>query len=108
MAADAATTPSGSIVYGRGPDGTRTAVLTWAGINGAATGSWLAVPGGYYVETIYANPTATFGAATLVLQGSNEPITTTSPTVAVVESIAFVSVSLARLGLNPSLSFDAS
>jgi len=79
MAADAASTPAGSIVYGKGPDGTRSAILTWAAITGAATGSWLEVPGGFVVESVNASPTATFGSATLVLQGSNEPITTTTP-----------------------------
>ncbi len=78
--ADAASTPTGSIIYGRGPDGTRTAIMQWLAITGAAVGVCLEVPGGFVAESVYASPTATFGSATLVLQGSNEPITTTSPT----------------------------
>jgi hypothetical protein len=75
--ADAASSPAGSVTYGRGPDGSRLAILSWTAVGGTATGSWLEVPG--VAESVHVTPTASFGGATLVLQGSNEPITTTTP-----------------------------
>jgi hypothetical protein len=75
--ADAASTPTGSISYGRGPGGQNFAILSWTSIGGTATGSWLECPG--VPESVHITPTASFGGATVVLQGSNEPVTTSSP-----------------------------
>ncbi len=76
--ADAASTPTGTVAFGRGPDGNRLMILSWTAIGGTATGSWLECPG--IPDSVHITPTATFGGATVVLQGSNEPITTESPT----------------------------
>ena len=73
--ADAASSHTPTITKGRGPDGGNFAIIAWTAMGGTGTGAWIECPG--TPQTVYVN--GTFGSGTAVLQGSNEPVTTTTP-----------------------------